>query len=360
MNNNTERRTPLSKDAILLIRGLIVGEVLSIAIIGGLWLWLRPRLQVGNTVSSSSQISGTVSTPTHSTFKTVSSVPIGTFNYGGSTAWAPIRLVVDSQLQNARPELQLRYVNPTYGSAGSGAGIRMLLSGQLDFTQSSRPLTVEERAAARRQGFTLEQRQVGVDGIAVVVNPSLKVPGLTITQLQQIYLGQITNWNQVGGPNLPIVPLSQHPENADVELLPEQPGLQRQVPSANVRYVYSTTEALRRLSQTPGGIYYASAAAVVPQCYVKPLPLGLTSTRLIAPYHGSLVSPGQCPSKRNQLNTEVLKNGSYPLTTRLSVVIKQNKGREQQAGEAYARLLLTNQGQKEIEQAGFAPIHSHL
>lgn len=357
MNTDERRRGSLSKDAILLIRGLIVGEVLSIAIIGGLWLWLRPRLQVGNSVSSSNQISVTASPPSRSTFKTVTNVPIGTFNYGGSTAWAPIRLVVDSQLQNARPELHLQYVNPAHGSPGSGAGIRMLLSGQLDFTQSSRPFTAEEEAAARQQGFKLEEHQVGIDGIAVVVNPSLKVPGLTVNQLQQIYLGQITNWSQLGGPNLPIIPFSQHPEDADVELLPVKSGSQRQVPSPNVRYVYSTTEALRYVSQTPGSLYYASARGVVPQCNVKPLPLGLTPTRLVAPYREPLVSLEQCPLKRNQLNTEVFKNSSYPIVTKLFVIIKQNKGREQQAGEAYTRLLLTDQGQKEISQTGFAPVH---
>ncbi|MHC5833530.1 MAG: substrate-binding domain-containing protein, partial [Nostoc sp.] len=89
------------------------------------------------------------------------------------------------------------------------SGIRMLLDGKLDFAQSSRSLTDQEQAIAKERGFTLEQRQVGMDGIAVVVNPSLNVSGLTVEQLQQIYLGQITNWNQVGGPNLPITPLSQ-------------------------------------------------------------------------------------------------------------------------------------------------------
>lgn len=49
----------------------------------------------------------------------------------------------------------------------------MLLNGELDFAQSSRPLTPEESAMAEQQGFTLEQRQVGIDGIAVVVNQVL-------------------------------------------------------------------------------------------------------------------------------------------------------------------------------------------
>ena len=56
------------------------------------------------------------------------------------------------------------------------------------------------------------------------------------------------------------------------------------------------------------------------------------------------------------VNTEAIKNGSYPITTKLFVIIKQNKGLEQEAGEAYARLLLTEQGQNAIEQAGFVKV----
>jgi len=354
--SNNKNRVPLSRDAVLLIRGLIIGELVTVAIIGGLWLWLRPRLWVDNSASSSRKVADTTSAPAASNFETVTNVPIGSFNYGGSTTWAPLRQLVDSQLQNTRPELQLRYVNPTNGSPGSSSGIRMLLDGQLDFTQSSRSLTAKEYAMARQQGFTLEQRQVATDGIAVVVNPSLQVPGLTVNQLQQIYLGEITNWSQVGGPDLPITPFSQHPEDADTVLFSAQPVLKKQALSSNVQYVYSTTEALRRVSRTLGGLYYASARGVVPQCSVKPLPLGLTPTQLISPYREPLVSPHLCPPQRNQLNTEVIKNGSYPITTKLFVIIKRDKGREQQAGVAYTRLLLTDQGQKAIEQAGFIPV----
>ncbi|MHC5721041.1 MAG: phosphate ABC transporter substrate-binding protein, partial [Nostoc sp.] len=57
-----------------------------------------------------------------------------------------------------------------------------------------------------------------------------------------------------------------------------------------------------------------------------------------------------------QLNTQALKNGSYPMIANLFVVIKQNKGRQQQIGDAYAKLLLTDQGQKAIQQAGFVGV----
>jgi len=340
-----------NKDLVLLIRGLIIGKLLTLVVVGGVLWWLRPRLWDFSRPSFQSS-SPANAAATASNFQKVTNVPIGSFDYGGSPAWAPIRQLVDSQIVNARPELQLRYVNPAKGSPGSSSGIRMLLNGQLDFAQSSRPFTEQEYAIAQQRGFTLEQRPIAIDGVAVVVNPSLNVPGLTVDQLQQIYRGDITNWSQVGGPNLPITPFSQRPEDGDTVIFSAQDGLQQPF-GPNVQYVYSTTEALRRVSNTPGGLYYASARGVIAQCSVKPLPLGRTADQLVPPYREPLVSPEQCPSQRNQLNVEAFENGSYPITRNLFVIIKQNQGKEQQAGEAYANLLLTEQGKNALARAGF-------
>ncbi|MEH1841672.1 MAG: substrate-binding domain-containing protein [Nostoc sp.] len=356
MDNTNQRKALVNGEVGLFIRGLIIGKVLTIMVIGGLLWWLlKSNFLTRNSINSSSQNINSLST-TVSTFQTVTNVPNASFNYGGSTAWASIRQLVDSQIQSDRPELQLRYVNPVNGSPGSSSGIRMLLDGKLDFAQSSRPLTDEEQAIAKERGFTLKERQVGRDGIAVVVNPSLNVPGLTVDQLQQIYLGKITNWNQVGGTNLAITPLSQRPKDADTVIFPSNSNLKGQAFGSNVQYVYSTTEAVRQLSKTPGSVYYASARSVLPQCSVKALPLGSTSGKFITPYRKPQVSPEQCLHQRNQLNTQAIKDGSYPMIANLFVIIKQNKGREQQIGNAYANLLLTDQGQKAIRQAGFVEV----
>ena len=333
---------------IQLIRGLLIGKALTLVVIGGLFWWLV-RINVFSFNYYAADKAEIASATGASTFENTD-VPSGSFNYGGSTAWAPIRQLVDAQIQSAYPQMQLRYINPANGSPGSSTGIRMLLAGELDFAQTTRPLTDAELAIARRKGLALEQRAVGIDGIAVVVNHSLNVPGLTIDQLQQIYRGVFTNWRQVGGPDLPITPFSQSSEAADTAIFSAN-----SLPSfgSNVQYVYSTTEALRKVNSIPGGLYYASARGVVPQCSVKPLPLGRTATQLIPPYREPLVAPEQCPRQRNQLNTTVLKNGSYPIVTNLFVVIKQNQSQEQQAGTAYANLLLSDQGQEAIKQAGF-------
>ncbi|MEH2055976.1 MAG: substrate-binding domain-containing protein [Nostoc sp.] len=356
MDNTNQRKALINSEIALFLRGLIIGKVLTLMVIGGLLWWLlKPNLLSRNSADSSNQNANAVSNNT-SNFQTVADVPPASFNYGGSTAWASIRQLVDSQIQSARPELQLRYLDPITGSPGSSSGIRMLLDGKLDFAQSSHPLTDEEQAMAKERGFTLEQRQVGMDGVAVVVNPSLKVSGLSVEQLQQIYLGQITNWNQVGGPNLPITAFSQRPEDADTVIFTRNSNFKGQALGSNVQYVYSTTDAVRQLSKTPGGVYYASARSVVFQCSVKALLLGNTSGQLIPPYREPMVSPEQCPRQRNQLNTQAIKNGSYPMIANLFVIIKQNKGREQQIGNAYANLLLTDQGQRAIEQAGFVGV----
>ena len=356
MDNTNTKKALVNTEIGLFLRGLIIGKVLTLMVIGGLLWWLlKPNLLSRSSVNSSANQSLNTDTTT-STFQTVADVPTNSFNYGGSTAWASIRQLVDSQIQSDRPELQLRYLDPLNGSPGSSSGIRMLLDGKLDFAQSSRSLTDEEQAIAKERGFTLGQRQVGMDGIAVVVNPSLNVSGLTVEQLQQIYLGQITNWNQIGGPNLPITPLSQRPEDADTVIFPSNSDFKGQAFGSNVQYVYSTTDAVRQLTKTPGGVYYASARSVVFQCSVKALLLGRTSGQLIPPYREPMVSPEQCPRQRNQLNTPAIKNGSYPMIANLFVIIKQNKGREQQIGDAYAKLLLTDQGQKAIQQAGFVGV----
>ncbi|MDF5730397.1 MAG: substrate-binding domain-containing protein [Rhizonema sp. PD38] len=353
MRNSTRKTSvPLSTDAVQIIRGLIFGELITILIIGGLWLWLRPRLVIDRSPTSTyNQDTDTTSVPPNaSTFQSIPNIPIGSFNYGGSTTWVPIRQLVDSSIQNARPEINLHYVNPD-SSPGSGEGIRMLLNGKLDFVQSSRPLTATEYALAQQRGFTLSQSQIGTDGVAVVANRTLEVPGLTVEQLRQIYLGKITNWKQLGGPNLAITAFSQRPENADAAIFSSKQDL-----SSNIHYVYSTTEALRRVSQTPGGLYFASARAVVPQCTVKSLPLGITTKQLVSLYRQPPVPLNQCPLKRNQLNPEVIKNGSYPMTAKLFVIIKQDNGRQQQVGVVYSKLLLTDQGQRAIKQAGFIPV----
>lgn len=342
---------------------LVLSILITVGLIaGGFWWFTRKSGVDLNTINSGNTKTPQTGSeqPTGNTFTSVKDVPTGLFNYGGSTSWAPIRLVVDRAIQAARTELRLRYVEPSNASPGSGTGIQSLIDGQLAFAQSSRPVLDQELSRAQQRGFSLKQIPVAIDGLAVAVNPNLNIPGLTVEQLKSIYTGKINNWSQVGGPNIPIKPYSRRITDGGTVELFVQDILGGQAFSSNVEFISTTTQALQKLADSPGSIYYASAPEVIPQCSIKALPLGRTQGQYIAPYQEPSVLPSECPGKRNKLNIDAFQSGKYPITRNLFVVVKQNGQTEQQAGVAYANLLLTEQGQQLITQAGFVKIRWHL
>jgi len=274
------------------------------------------------------------------TFADLPTVPSGLFSYGGSTVWAPVRQDVDQAIQTVFPSFKLRYVNPANEAPSSTTGVRMLLEGLLDFAQTSRALTPEELEEAEKRGLKLKEVVVALDGEVAIVHPSLNVPGLTVNQFNSIFDGKITNWAEVGGPDLPIrVYGKKDRDSGDLFTM-----------------VDTTTEAIRKIASDPTGIFWSSAALVIPQCGVKPLSVGASIDALVAPYQEPLVPAEACGERRNQVNIDALRSGQYPLTRRLRVVINQNGQLPQQAGEAYAALMLTDQGQSLLEQAGLVPI----
>ena len=289
-------------------------------------------------------------------FAQVPAVPLGLFNYGGSTTWAPIRRDIDSMIPVVRPNFKLRYVQHPTLPSGSGTGIMMLLDNQLAFAQSSRSVKDQEHQQAKQKGFTLQEIAVAIDGIVFIVHPDLNLDGLTITQLKEIYTGKITNWSQFGGPDLPIQPYSRPVEAGGTIEFFVSNVMGNEPFGSSVELIKTTTEAIRQVSQNLGGIYYASAPEVVPQCQVKPIAVGYEVNTWVAPYQLPLVNPENCPEQRNKLNQLAFQTGEYPLTRRLFVVVRQDSSMDQEAGEAYANFLLTNQGQNLLQKTGFIKI----
>ena len=289
-------------------------------------------------------------------FSRVPNVTTGVFKYGGSTVWASLRLAVDSVIQSERPEIQLRYVQSPKEPPGTSPGIKMLLNGEIDFVQSSRSLRPEEYKLAKQNGLKLKQIPIAVDSIALAVNPNLNIQGITLNQLQGIYTGKITNWQEIGGANLPITPYARPASTGEIVDFIERKIFQNQAMGSNVLFVPTATQALRQLAKDPGGIYYDSSGTILTQCTVKPLALGESKNNLVPPYQQPLVPASDCPKKRNKLNIKALQTAHYPLTHYLYVVFLQGEEKESEIGQAYANFLLTPQGQKLISKAGFIPL----
>jgi phosphate transport system substrate-binding protein len=287
----------------------------------------------------SSQVSPKIS----ELMSSIQHVPAGTFRYGGSTTWATGRKEVDAGIKLSFRDFKLLYVNPDSGNPSTSKGIEMLLDGKLDFVQASKDIPEDLRKQAETRGIKLKQLPIAIDGIAVAVNPSLNIPGLTLDRLDLIRSGKITNWREVGGQDLPI---HIYASNAD------------EINGAAFTKIVNSTDAFRKVASDPAGIHFGSSGTLtIAQCGIKTLAIGTDIDRLVAPYQLPAIAPKDCSTqKHNQLNPDVFQSGAYPLLRKLSVVIIEDGTSRQQAGEAYANMLLSTQGQKLLRQAGYLNI----
>ena len=282
------------------------------------------------------------------TFKDVPNIPGLTVRYGGSTSFASLRskTIVD-KIQGAHPQFVLSYTEPTLpDKPGSGNGIKMLIEGQMSVAQSSRAVKDEEFAKAKDRNITLDQIPVAIDGIAVYVNNQASVQSLTLAQVKDIFTGKVTNWKEVGGADLAIVPISRDPKDGGTPEYFEEKVMAKEPFAASVQpYVRDTTEELRKVAQSPGAISYAAAPGVCSQASVKALSIAKESGQ-----------PPISPCNGKQVNKADFSKDVYPITRRLFVVVRKDGKLDEQAGNAYANLLLSDEGQQLVEEAGLVPL----
>jgi len=280
----------------------------------------------------------------YQTFAQVPNVPEGLFYYSGSTTFASMRFTnLVSAINQAHPRFRLRYAEKIGSEPSTTDNVKMLLAGEISFVQSARSLNSNELSAANERGIVLEEIPIAIDGVVFYVNPQVKVAGLTLAQLKDIFTGKITNWKSLGGEDLPITPFSRNPNISATASFVQEQVLASSF--SKIQIVENTTEAIRKVATTPGGISYATASQVKGQQTILPLAL--------ARFDGEAFIPPFCNNKL--VNHYAFTNNSYPLTRKLFVVIKRGSI-DEQAGLTYANLLLTDEGQRALVEAGFAPI----
>lgn len=332
----------------LLLKIGIGASVLALAM--GIYGLQQASVSKSNYRDSISWAKGSV---VYKTLADVPNVPQGSFKYGGSTSFAPLRSQnIINAIAKAHPQFNLIYTDPIPHKHGSGIGIEMLLAGKLSFAQSSRPLKESEILQAQKLGFTLKQIPIAIDGIAFYVNSQSPVSGLSLNQIRDIFTGKITNWKQLGGSNLPITPFSRNPQFSATADFFKQKVLAEEL-APNVQQVETTTDSIRLVANTPGGIGYATASEVIGQKSIDPLFLATVNPLPLSGVDNQDFVPPFNINNKNIVNMSAFANGSYPLTRPLFIIIKQNGGIDQQAGIAYTNLLSSEQGQQMIEQAGF-------
>ena len=117
----------------------------------------------------------------------------GAVTTGGSTSVESVIGILTEAFKEIQPN-----VDVTYDPTGSGAGITGASEGTLDIGLSSRALKDDEAE-------TLDATVFALDGIAIVVNNENTVEDLSLEQIKGLATGEITNWSEVGGPDMPVV-----------------------------------------------------------------------------------------------------------------------------------------------------------
>lgn len=283
----------------------------------------------------------------------VPNVPKGNFKYGGSTTFASLRTEkVVSAVKKAHPNFNLEYVKSKKYNPGSGTGIKMLINGEIDFSESSRPVKEFEIQLAKEKGFDMEFRPIAIDGIAVYVNAQLAVEKLTIPEVRKIFTGEITNWKELHSDyeDCKIQIFSRNLKaGGTVDYFKENVLAEQEF--ADFEEVKNTTESIVQVAINSCGISYATASQVVNQKKAKIKLLSLATNN-----NYSYISP-RSRDKPNSTNIKAFSDGSYPITRKIFVVIKKDGGTDQKAGEAYVNLFLSDEGKELIKEAGFVPIN---
>jgi phosphate transport system substrate-binding protein len=83
---------------------------------------------------------------------------------------------------------------------GSGTGISALIDGTTDICQASRPIKDAEKESVKaKRNAEVVETPVALDALSIYVNKDNPINSLTIEQAGKIFLGEITNWKDVGG-----------------------------------------------------------------------------------------------------------------------------------------------------------------
>lgn len=139
-------------------------------------------------------------------------------------------------------------VNAEY--IGSSAGIESLISGNVQIGNASRDLKDTETGAG------VVGNIVAIDGIAIVTDNSNTVTNVTTDELAKIYKGEITNWSELGGNNMPIIVVGREAGSGTRGAFEELLAIEELCKYANE--LDSTGAVLAKVASTKGAIGYVS------------------------------------------------------------------------------------------------------
>lgn len=226
----------------------------------------------------------------------------------------------------------------TVTGGGSGVGLSALIDGTTDIAMASRSVKFNERVKISNSGKQLREAIVAYDALAVIVNPANPISHLTRGQLEAIFRGKVTNWNQVKdyytgkyGPDLKIIVYSRETSSGTYEFF-KTSVLREKNYMAGVLSMPATGAVIQSVSQTRGAIGYVGMAYVNKN--VKAVKVSYDGKHFVYP------------------NMYTGRSHIYPIIRELYYYYTADKAK---VVEPFINFLLSPEGQKIVMKSGYVP-----
>ncbi len=234
--------------------------------------------------------------------------------------------------------------NPAYSLAvtggGSGVGIAAIINKTTDLANASRPMKPNEIANAKANGVDPIGVVFAVDGLSVIINGKNTAKSLTVDQIGQIYRGDLTNWKQVGGPDLPITLYGRQPNSGTFVFFRE--AVVRGDYANKMNQMNGNAQILEAVKKDAGGIGYVGIGYAT----------GGTG-KVVPGIHVLEVAKDSRSKAFSPLKLENIIKGEYPISRPLYQYFDSHNRAKV---EAFIKYELSPEGVAIIHKDGFYPL----
>lgn len=210
---------------------------------------------------------------------------------------------------------------------GTAYGIKQLIKGEIDICTASRNLKPKEaKQLADYYGSLGLVFLIAKDALSIFVNENMPVDNITYQQLKKVFIGEITNWKEIGGPDTLIQAVIRNP-NSGTYLYFKDHVLDGEEYGDNSLIIPTTREIVKYTEQYLNAIGYGGMGYTGKIKHIK--------------------IDGVEPIEAN------VRNDTYPIIRYLHFFTTKSPGGEV---KKFIDWVLSPAGQSIIRQAGFIPL----
>lgn len=219
---------------------------------------------------------------------------------------------------------------------GSGTGAAALINSKCDIANMSRSMKNKELKKAKEKGVEVKEIAVAVDALSIVVNDGNPLTSISKESLAAIYKGEVTNWNEVGGPDLAITLYGRQPNSGTYDFMREH--VLNGEYSKKMAQMNGNSQIVEAVRQDNGGIGYAGVG------YVAENGKPVKGIKILS------VSEKEGDKAYSPLDEKNIFSGKYPIARALFQYVD---GAPKGAAKSFIEFELSDEGQKLVEAEGF-------